>query len=478
MRTNRWRYFKGAFIPALCFLFMLATLLSLEARERKSGAMILVQKRGGPIIRGELLSVQGRNLILMDFSRNGVTVSIDDILSVIIEKKSKFLEGMGIGFLSGAALGGAFGFLGGDRPHQLFFSSAEEQALLGGIAYGVIGTVIGGVGGLMAGVDKSVNIPPGSEDLKLKALKNLAAVSKTSYYKEPSGEELPEENIAPKEKDDRKNEMADAKTEEKLPIEAGLKTGGREGLPIIFSRFHITLESGYVVSQGAESLKKVLGDWGFGDTFSGEDLWGESIGASYPHGSGRKILPLKKVQVEYSLRNNISVGLAYYPLASYDVEGWKFVKYYYGFWGEAMTGIDLTGKFQGRAYYLLASFWPLTYGYTQNSAIKISAGIGLADLRQEFTADSSLEMKKRPISLLLAAEYDFFLNQHVSLGVDIDYQYIPLRIDEFPLTGHYDDTAWGTNYRTSAPVRVDLLFPGARVNVGSLEAGLNLGFHF
>ncbi len=95
---------------SLFLIFSLMVLsVNLYAKERR-GAKLIVTKKNGQQIEGELIAVKRDSLLLLD-SESGVDVSIDikEIKAVTIEKKSKWLLRAGIGLLIGGIVGGVIG---------------------------------------------------------------------------------------------------------------------------------------------------------------------------------------------------------------------------------------------------------------------------------------------------------------------------------------------------------------------------------
>ena len=85
------------------------------AKGKKRGTRLLIQKQDGQIFKTELLAVKGSKLILMDTRLSSeITVNIQELKSIQIIKKSRILEGIGIGLLIGGTAGALFGSSGGN----------------------------------------------------------------------------------------------------------------------------------------------------------------------------------------------------------------------------------------------------------------------------------------------------------------------------------------------------------------------------
>jgi hypothetical protein len=147
---------RNGFIRTSLLVVLGLTLLApaLSAKERR-GANIVVTKNDGTIVRGELLAVMGEDLIIMDESTlGGITAGLADIQDIKVVKKSKIPIGIGIGFLSGAAVGATAAAIDYSEPKPVEFWSNPPSnfpypkglVVLGaGLALGVLGALAGGV---------------------------------------------------------------------------------------------------------------------------------------------------------------------------------------------------------------------------------------------------------------------------------------------------------------------------------------------
>ena len=108
------------FVLLFILIAVLASVPHSFAKGKKRGARLLIEKPDGQIVKTELLTVKGNKLILMDTRLSSeITVNIQELKSIQIIKKTKILQGIGIGLLIGGA-GGAL------------LSSSGENSLLGG----------------------------------------------------------------------------------------------------------------------------------------------------------------------------------------------------------------------------------------------------------------------------------------------------------------------------------------------------------
>jgi small nuclear ribonucleoprotein (snRNP)-like protein len=174
---------KSAFkVIAACFLAIALILpCFVSAKERKFGRNLFIKMKDGRTVEGELLAVKGDLLIMMEASSlTGVEVQLGEALYLKVNKKSKFLQGLELGFLSGAATGGVIGLLSGDDEKGWFAMTAEEKALLGALGFGILGMSIGGIAGAIAGIDESIDLTsmsPAQMNLILNKLKSYSRIA-------------------------------------------------------------------------------------------------------------------------------------------------------------------------------------------------------------------------------------------------------------------------------------------------------------
>jgi len=105
----------------LLSLFLVVSLMMLSvnlyAKERR-GAKLIVTKKDGWQIEGELITVKSNSLLLLDAEGKDLSVNIGDIKIIRIVKKSKALLGAGIGLLIGVGPGALIGYRVGWRTSE------------------------------------------------------------------------------------------------------------------------------------------------------------------------------------------------------------------------------------------------------------------------------------------------------------------------------------------------------------------------
>ncbi len=178
---------------ALFLVFSLVMLsANLYAKERR-GAKLVITKKDGQQIRGELITVKPNSLLLLDTEGKDVSIDIEDIRIIRIVKKSKAgkraLYGFVIGGISGILLVPEAYKLLGEDDFMLgeLIENIEEVTSSFTIAYaligGAVGLLIGGVAGAIAGIDKTIHFE-GMTDLEIrKALDKLRKKARIRDYK-------------------------------------------------------------------------------------------------------------------------------------------------------------------------------------------------------------------------------------------------------------------------------------------------------
>lgn len=90
---------------AVLLVFSLMMLYANLYAEEKRGAKLIVTKKGGLLIEGELITVKENGLLLLDTEGKDVTVGIEDIFVIRIVKKPQVAKGALGGLLGGFAFG-------------------------------------------------------------------------------------------------------------------------------------------------------------------------------------------------------------------------------------------------------------------------------------------------------------------------------------------------------------------------------------
>jgi hypothetical protein len=149
----------GVLKASVAMVLVLALVAPAVLAKERRGHDVLVTKKDGTVIQGELLTVKGTDLIIMEGSTtDGITASLADVKSVKVDKHSKFLKGLGWGFLIGAPAGAILGAATGKQNPGWFEYTPSEGAIGWGLVLGGTGALIGGVAGAFSGIDKNVTV--------------------------------------------------------------------------------------------------------------------------------------------------------------------------------------------------------------------------------------------------------------------------------------------------------------------------------
>ena len=174
---------KGKKLMTLVLVVFLLT-LSANLYAKNKGAKLIVAKKDGQLIEGELITVKPNSLLLLNTEGRDASVGIGDIRIIRIVKKSRFVQSLGIGLLIGAGTGAILGLAEGESID--FFGgtvTAGENALIGGAVLGFNGLILGGIAGASAGRDKTIQIE-GMTDLEIgEAMDKLRKKARIRDYK-------------------------------------------------------------------------------------------------------------------------------------------------------------------------------------------------------------------------------------------------------------------------------------------------------
>lgn len=137
-------------IKKLVSLFLVFSIVSLTVNlyaKEKRGAELILQKKDGTQIKGELITIKTNTLLLLDSeTKTDKSIMINNIKVITVLKKSKVWTGAALGGLAGAGAGVITGFISGDdeyNPYQTLNWTAEQKAIIGGILYGFVGALGG-----------------------------------------------------------------------------------------------------------------------------------------------------------------------------------------------------------------------------------------------------------------------------------------------------------------------------------------------
>jgi hypothetical protein len=159
-------------VPVLIFLLIFPFH---AATKQKKGAILVIYTMDGQKVKGELLRVKDRELLIMkDGVNTEATFSIDHIDRIRIKRKYKFIKSVGMGFAIGAGVGATAGLISPlDHESGLFFSNKTGQVVFMAVVLGILGLGAGGIYGLAASSYKTYPVKTRTEKNKEKLLKKL-----------------------------------------------------------------------------------------------------------------------------------------------------------------------------------------------------------------------------------------------------------------------------------------------------------------
>lgn len=151
-------------------------------QKQKQGTQLIVQKIDGQQVRGELIAVKEKSLLLLD-AETGVDVSVDieDVWTIKIAWKSEALKGGAIGFVLGIIIGYYVGYPMGSESG--FILSKHEAGSIGIAIGGLIGAGLGAGIGSQVRTYRKVQIE-GRPDTEVKeVLEKLRKKARIPDYK-------------------------------------------------------------------------------------------------------------------------------------------------------------------------------------------------------------------------------------------------------------------------------------------------------
>jgi len=489
---KKWMFAEGK--NSLVILVVLAFVLLLPgaspAKERP-GAMLRLEKEDGRIIRGELLEVQGESLIILD--HEGLEKSsyrLEELKRIVIEKKSGLLKGLGLGLLIGGGGGAAIGLISGNDKQGFFAFTAGDKAILGGIAFGLLGGLSGAVLGALSGADESIDVRALSDTEKKKALDMLAA--KARFPAKLTAEKKVQAEAG---EQGARKEAEPAGDPGRLSIAPGVQTEKPSTSPK-HSRFHISLNSGYIAAGGIQAFKNVIEEAGFAaDEVYSAGFFSSTGGTrDYPRATKNPVFYLKDVRIEYSVTRSFSIGISYSPLGVYQVAGRTVIPerdYRPYFEVESY----LNGKYTANLYFLSLSYEFLHESFLRRFNAKVGVGAGLcrltgsfmtslyelgteADERDPFKRIDRVDFRQNGLCLVAFAEINHFFGRTFSLGISAEYKYVPGRTPQFQLQAPF--WCYPAEPGQGGEMTYDSIVASAasrKFNAGGWGFGLSFGIH-
>lgn len=412
---------------------------NLWAKREKPGAKVLITKLNGTKIKGELLKVEKDSLqLLVSETLNKVSIHINEIDNIEIKIESNFWKGALKGGLIFGVLGFGVSYYFGRVDNE---DSAVEDGLRTGVRSVVPGILVGGLISAIPGFYKMYQIR-GKSPAKIEKI--------------------------------RKKLEKKARFKTEVPENIGQTLGPSNPAPSKMSKIHLTLEPGYFKSQALDDYLSV-----FNRVDTGDD---EVLIGPFGKCLENSDIYLKNIKIEYSISKKVALGFMYSSLNKPRSEGLIIYESNH----ENYSG-HILGECKGGVYYFTAAYMPVTNTFHQKSSFKLGAGIGLSAINLNFrTAHMGfgeqpsvefdrISFSKNFLSFSAFAGYDYYFNRHLSFGINIEYKYIPIRVEAFQLTGSYGYLVNG-QYQQFYRSLID--FPGHQVDFGGFGYGFGFGIHF
>jgi hypothetical protein len=466
MKDMKIRERRKGIKAAAVVLFALSFAIPSAAGEKRKGAEVLIHKKDGQRIKAELLAVKEGRLILMDASDfSDVTCAVEDIRSLCLVKRTKILKGLGLGSLSGGIAGSGLGFL---SPYDKgdYFTPAGK-ALMAGVVLAAIGGIIGGISGALKGIDDSVDLE-GRSSQDIESI--LRKLDKQARFPQGLPQDSPKLTPAPK-----KEKVPASSSSQKLPASK-------------FKRFHLTYRPGYSKSQAASGCASIFGEIGFGDTKPAQEIsfFGFSFGTvpaiDFPRVAEERKVIYGDVRVDYSVTRKLAVGVGFSTLGESEVNGYRYIPINRG-GTDYYSELYLNASLSGNLYYVMVSLMPLPDVFLRKTSFVLGAGAGWSRLDLSYgtsktgshaVPDSQQTFSKGALALLGLAEFDYFFSRNLSLGLNVEYRYAPVRVGSSRLQGFYYDLDENVQLIESA---MWVTIPEHRVNAGGFRFGMSISFH-
>ena len=163
------------------FLVFSLVMLSVHLYAKESrGAKLIITKKDGQQIEGELITAKPNSLLLLNTEGKDVSVDIEEIKVIRVKKKSKVLLGVGLGMVVGGGGGALISIISGWSVYE---GGEGMAAVLSGGVGAIAGLLIGGTIGAAVGKDKTIQIE-GMTDLEIQeAMDKLRKKARIRNYR-------------------------------------------------------------------------------------------------------------------------------------------------------------------------------------------------------------------------------------------------------------------------------------------------------
>ena len=430
-------------LAAVLAILLFAGLPGAASAGDRRGANLIITRKDGLRVEGELIAVKPEALLLLSPAGKDESVALADILSIKIPRKSRAWERSRWGLLAGAAAGALYGAGVGEADVPI------PPFAFGAIYFGAIGGVAGLIAGMAYDVGGEIILPGQPESLVHKALARL-----DRRAREPGAFMTP-------------------------------KTGGIDLPRAEFPRpktprFKLTGSAGISLGEKYPSSQEM----GFSARFvDGLPSWGPgSFGTFLQTFDTRPSLSVGRLNFGCELSRNWGAEAElFFPRK---------------FRSDRFSSIMFTSSVDGRNYQatvhfdenvnavsplLGLTFRPFPTEFLQPHVLEAGVAAGPAWITVKASPDETRTDPKRILRELtwtarVRAAYDFYFSPAFSLGTFAEYRRFKADIPGYAYTADLDFNAPESGYSTEVISRkTELAIPGRTIDLGGFALGLRVG---
>jgi hypothetical protein len=172
------------FIALFLMLSLMMLSANLYAKQRRGAKLIVIKKDGGQI-EGELITVKPNSLLLLDTAGKDVSVDVEEIKVIkIVYKKLAAVGWSVLGFsLTGASTGAVFAVFPGFIVAAIEGVSVSSLMVEWGAIGALVGAIVGAIVGVVVKPVETIKIEGKSDKKIKKALKKLRKKARVRNYK-------------------------------------------------------------------------------------------------------------------------------------------------------------------------------------------------------------------------------------------------------------------------------------------------------
>ncbi len=430
-------------IVAALVLLLISLPPSLAAREKR-GAELVITKKAGQLVRGELIAVRPDSIVVFVSEGKDESVDIAEISTIKIVRKSKALKGLLYGFASGAVTGVALTAL----PPNL-----DEYALnylFSGLFLGAVGGAVGLAVGAGLGSDQVIafaGLPAKEKDRILAKMNRLARIPGTHIPRQV----MPETG-----------EMATK------PPPSGhgwtrFKLTWMPGLRLRRNWYPIEIEGEEVAFRFTEDLPPEEAGPFSSSWYSAENM--------------PRIFTLGRVTLAYQWTRRFAAEIEF-NVSSYVTEYLADLRF-----TSALDGLEYQGIFGSdeviswTALSLGLSFRPFPPAPLQHHVIEVGVAAGPAWTRTAIADEGRTNVARATTWTARGlVSYDYHFSPAFSVGIFAERQWLRLDVPSYGVTGLMDFWATGEGDDQILLRMTEVALPARTLALGGFSCGLRFGF--